>query len=124
MGTDYVALGKRIQEARKQKKITQAKLAERVGLEKSNISHIECGVSKPSIDALINIANELGVTLDALTCDSLDVERKTYEDELTRLTKDCTAEELRFLTDTLLGMLDTLRRRHYRVVKGELPLND
>ena len=117
MGTDYAAMGKRIQKLRKQRKLTQAKLAERVGPEKSNISHMECGVSKPSIDALINIANELGVTLDALTC-----ERKTYENELIRLTKDCTTEELRFLTDTLTGMLDTLRKRHYRVVKEESPL--
>ena len=121
MGTDYAAMGKRIQKVRKQRKLTQARLAEQVGLEKSNISHIECGVSKPSIDALINIANELGVTLDALTCDSLDVERKTYENELIRLTKDCTTEELRFLTDTLTGMLDTLRKRHYRVIKEESP---
>ena len=120
MGTDYAAMGKRIQKLRKQRKLTQAKLAERVGLEKSNISHMECGVSKPSIDALINIANELGVTLDALTCDSLDVERKTYENELIRLTRDCTTEELRFLTDTLMGMLDTLRKRHYRVIKEEI----
>lgn len=122
MGADYAALGKRIKKERKQRKITQAKLAERVGLEKSNISHIECGVSKPSIDTLVNIANELGVTLDALICDSLDIERNTYENELLQLTKDCTPEELRFLTDTLVGMLDTIRKRHYCIVKGEPPL--
>ena len=46
MDLDYAALGKRIRTIRKKKQMTQEYLAEQVGIEPSNISHIERAASK------------------------------------------------------------------------------
>ena len=46
--------------ARKEQNITQAELAKRVGIQKSNISRLESGNYNPSLDFLTKIAESLG----------------------------------------------------------------
>ncbi len=46
--------------ARKEQNITQAELAKRVGIQKSNISRLESGNYNPSLDFLAKIAESLG----------------------------------------------------------------
>ncbi|PWA09225.1 XRE family transcriptional regulator [Pueribacillus theae] len=53
-------LGKRIKLMRTKKKLTQASLAELVGITKSHISKIENGVATPSLVTLSKIAEALG----------------------------------------------------------------
>lgn len=57
MGLDYVAIGKRIRDARKEKGISQEALAEMVDLSTSHVCHIECGTTKPSLDSVVRIAD-------------------------------------------------------------------
>ena len=47
MAVNYERIGKRIQELRKLKKMSQADLAEHTGMSVSYISHIETGSCKP-----------------------------------------------------------------------------
>ena len=54
-------LGKRIQEIRKSKKITQEQMAEYVGVETSSISNIENGKYFPSADNLDKIIETLKI---------------------------------------------------------------
>ena len=56
-------LGKRIQNIRKSKNITQEKLAEVIGIDPKNVSRIENGNSYPSAETLTAIANALGVAV-------------------------------------------------------------
>lgn len=58
-------LGQRIRELRKNKGITQEKLAEMVNIDQRNMSNIECGVTFPS-KSLIAISNTLNVSLKDL----------------------------------------------------------
>lgn len=113
MDLDYAALGERIRQRRKEKGMTQNCLAEQVGLEPSNISHIERAVSKIGLGSLVKIANALACTTDDLLCDSLQYEREAFEGELVRLSKDCTPKELRLITDLVRAMKETMRKRHY-----------
>jgi len=46
--------------------LTTYQLAEAVGVSQSMIAHMERGVKKPSMEVLARIADELGVTMDAL----------------------------------------------------------
>lgn len=62
-GAGIVDYGKRIRELRSQRDITGAELARRVGLDSSQISKIENGASKPSLDALERICEALNLTL-------------------------------------------------------------
>ena len=62
-------LGKRIAHYRKERKLSQAKLAAIVGMEDNHLSCIEIGLKYPSICTLARIAAGLGVTIDELVGD-------------------------------------------------------
>ncbi|MCC8026687.1 MAG: helix-turn-helix domain-containing protein [Clostridium sp.] len=113
MELNYEALGERINRIRKEKGITQSVLAERVGIEPSNISHIERAASKVGLGTLVKIANVLECTLSDLLCDSILCERGAFENELTRLAADCSPKELRMLTDLVRAMKESMRKREY-----------
>ena len=49
---------------------TQQNLAEILHVSKNSISHYELGISMPSVDILIQIADIFGVSLDYLLCRS------------------------------------------------------
>ena len=113
MELDYQALGARIRELRKSWGMTQNRLAELVGIEPSNISHIERAVSKVGLATLVGIANNLGCSVDDLLCDSIQCEREAFENQLVELSKDCSPKELRLLTDLVRAMKDSMRKRSY-----------
>ena len=56
-------LGLKVTEFRKQRKITQEKLAEIIGVDNGYISKLEVGQNFPSINTLERIADALGVEL-------------------------------------------------------------
>ena len=66
-----------------EKKISQTKLAQKLGLTKSVISAYETGLRMPSYDVLVNIARIYNVTTDFL----LGLERK-FEIDLSGLTQE------------------------------------
>jgi transcriptional regulator with XRE-family HTH domain len=63
MGTD---LGKNVKRLRKARGLTQAKLAERVAVQRQTIIKIEQGKTVASHQTIVDIAKELGETVDAL----------------------------------------------------------
>lgn len=111
---DYTALGERIHRIRKEHKMTQSLLAEHIGIEPSNISHIERGASKVGLGTLVKIANELGCSVDDLLCDSIVCEREAFECQLANLTKDCAPEELRMITDMAAALKTSMRKRQFK----------
>jgi transcriptional regulator with XRE-family HTH domain len=60
------ALGKRIQELRKDRNFTQEGLAERCGLTLNYIGKVERGEAHPTLEALLSIANALKSNLSNL----------------------------------------------------------
>lgn len=63
---DYVAMGGRIRQARKSKKMTQAELAELIGVSTSYIGHIERGIKRCSLDAAAALCMALEMDADLL----------------------------------------------------------
>lgn len=59
-------LGKRIRKARKERKMSQEELADRVGLHYTTISRIERGISNPPIQTINKIAKTLRVDMSDL----------------------------------------------------------
>jgi len=57
-------VGQIIREARKNEKISQTELADRVGTNKSYISRIEHGLIDPTISTFYNIMNALGLRVE------------------------------------------------------------
>ena len=94
MATDYKALGKRISNARKQAGITQEALGEQLNMTRKHISVIESAIKRPSLDALVDIANALDVSTDDLLMHSTS----TSNSEIHRLLLDCNEIEQEILT--------------------------
>lgn len=60
MGIDYKALGQNIKFYRKQKNLTQERLAEELDLSVGFISQVERGITRMSLDTLIELCDLLG----------------------------------------------------------------
>ncbi|MCI8590141.1 MAG: helix-turn-helix transcriptional regulator [Clostridiales bacterium] len=76
------SIGKRIQEFRKRKGLTQDDLAEMIDISPNYLSALERGVYNISIDLLIKIMNCLDCTANDLFC---DVMHSGYEIKASRL---------------------------------------
>ena len=57
-------VGQLISDARKQERMTQAELAEKVGTNKSYISRIEKGASEPGVGLFFRIIDALGLKME------------------------------------------------------------
>lgn len=62
----HVKFGKKIQELRKERKLTQEDLADVVGVDRSYMGFVERGERNPTLDKLIKIAKALRITLSEL----------------------------------------------------------
>ena len=109
MDIDYKTIGNRIREARVAKGWTQALLAERSGIEPSNISHIERAATKLSLPTLIHIANALEMTLDELVGGNLIKSAHVSAARIDALLADCTPEELLALAEVIKTTKSVLR---------------
>lgn len=63
---NYYLLGAVIKEKRKERKMTQEKLAEMVGISHPHMCNIERGSTKVSLQTLVRLANALNTTADGL----------------------------------------------------------
>ena len=71
MPFDSQAFGKRLNQYRKDRKVTSNMLGEAVHVNPSHIRQIESGKRSPSIDSLVDICNALEISPDDLMADSL-----------------------------------------------------
>jgi transcriptional regulator with XRE-family HTH domain len=67
-------LGKRIQQGRLKKGFTQFALAEDVGVSQNFLGDVERGLKAPSITTCIRLSNILGISLNDLFNESLEVQ--------------------------------------------------
>lgn len=111
MAIDYRAMGMRIRQKRTEKGWSQAELAERSGIEPSNISHIERAATKLSLPTLVSIANALGATLDELAYDSLTKNAAVSYEKINGLLADCTDAELQAMVE-MIGTTKAVLRRY------------
>lgn len=103
------ALGKRVAELRKAAKLTQAKLAEKVGVGVETISRLERGASIPPLDRLDKIARVLRVGMhDLFKPPSVSKGLASLTDEL-RLRSDQEVAMVAALAKALLAHTDALR---------------
>lgn len=96
MKLDYKAIGQNVRRYRRTKGLTQAQLAEIIGVTDQHISHIECGHTSLSLYAFVNLALALSVDLndllgyptDRVVPDGKDMEGIALDRELALLTGD------------------------------------
>lgn len=66
MAINYKELGTNIKIERTRKGLRQYELADRVNVSSQHMSHIECGITQASLALLVDIANSLETSVDAL----------------------------------------------------------
>lgn len=62
----YSELGKRIVKARTARKMSQEKLAQESGIDRSHVGFIEQGRRKPTLSTLLKLAKSLDISLEQL----------------------------------------------------------
>lgn len=58
----------RLKQLRSDKHLTQAQVAERIGVTPSMVSAYESDLKQPALETIVKIANLFGVTVDYLVC--------------------------------------------------------
>ncbi|MCQ2518802.1 MAG: helix-turn-helix domain-containing protein [Lachnospiraceae bacterium] len=66
MTVDSYAIGQRIKKLRKENKMTQQQLADRLGVSLNHVSKIEPGMKVPSVDLFLTLSEIFNVSLDFL----------------------------------------------------------
>ena len=90
---DYHIIGAKIRELRLERNMTQAALAEAADLSIPYLSHIERAMKKPSLKSLVQISNDLGVTLDCVLTGNQVADTKSFYPEVQKLLDDCSLYE-------------------------------
>lgn len=107
---DYKDIGSRIRTVRMERGITQAQLAEAVGVGVTHISHIETGNGIPSLQTFLDVVNALSCSADELLCVEVERARPIYETWLNDQLADCSQQELKLISDMVLGLKTSMRR--------------
>ena len=71
-----MAIGEKIAQARREKRLTQEELADRLGVSRQAVSKWESGAAQPETDKLARLSGLLGVSCDYLLCDDASEEQE------------------------------------------------
>ena len=103
MYVSYKAIGRNVSSARKEKSLTQAQLADQLGMSALHLGRMERGERPVSLEQLARIAERLGVTTYALMNGCLmrephsavpTVESADFARRMASVAAGCTSEEI------------------------------
>ena len=94
-------VGKRIQDARKAINLTQADLADKLGISVSHMSSIETGRANFGVETLMRMTEILKVSADSLLRTDIPEVSAIYAGDLEALLQGCTAEEIESMMNLL-----------------------
>ena len=106
---DFKVIGQKIKERRQSLNITQEAIANKLDVNPSHISNIECGRANPSLTALVKIANILECSVDYFISGEYTFYRdkdkeKTLDDKIMDKLKYCDIDT----KNKVLKMIDIL----------------
>lgn len=103
---DATKIGKRIQDARKARGLTQSALAAKVDITPKYLSNIECGDKVPKFETFVAIANALEVDANTLLVDVLHVSSAIISTEISQKLSTLSPAEQRRLKRVLDVMIE------------------
>lgn len=109
-----ILLGKRIREERLKLNLTQEKLAEDIDISTAYMGLVERGARSLALDTLVRLANRLGVTVDYLLSDSVQIKDQAVFNELTQLLHNRNTDDKRMILDLVKLTLTHLDKRRSR----------
>ena len=96
-------LGDNIQKLRKDLKLSQEQLAEKVGISTTHMSHIETGNTKLSLQVFCDLASALHVSADDLLFDGRPSGKAVCTQEIANLLSCCSPSQAQVLKDLLFA---------------------
>ena len=90
---NYDLIGKRIQELRTRKHMSQATLAELTKLSVNHIGYLENANRHPTLETLIKLADVLDTTVDYFLIGNQTHDTALYHSEFSAIVGDCSAYE-------------------------------
>ena len=106
----YVDIGARMRSLRLAARLTQAQLAERVGIDASFYGQIERGKNVPSLKTFLAISSALGVEPGTLLPSSERGEGSAYQQVIERLVGGLDPKKKKLALDMLSDMVERLKR--------------
>jgi len=103
-----LALGRRINKARKERGFTSEKLSEQCHINATYLRQIESGSKTPSLPMFVTICKQLRVSPHYLLADDLDDDGSESFDSLTRLLDKATPRQLDLIAAMLRSALEIL----------------
>ena len=100
---DLLNFGKRVQQARKSKELTQEVLAEKTGLSVAHISGIENGRSAISLDRLLDVSPNW------LLQDYFEKTEKTFAEDCAMIVQGCSALQIRAIRNAVRALANTFK---------------
>lgn len=105
---DYYAVGQRIRRIRRARGLSQEKLAEKVGISTTHMSHIETANTKMSLLTFAELASALEVRTDELLYDNRPTDRSVSIAYITELLDGCTTQQVRIIEDVVKAIKESL----------------
>lgn len=94
-------IGPKLRELRKERKLTQTELASRIGIQQSDLSRMEKGEYRVSLDTLFKILTEFNVSIgeffDDLNRETMSPQEVKLVRDITRLSPDARREVEAFI---------------------------
>ena len=109
---DQIKIGKFISKCRKEKKMTQAQLAEKLNITDRAVSKWETGRGMPDSSIMLELCNELGITVNELLCGErlkMDDYNLKVEENLLAVQKEKEESDRRMLKlEMVIGVISSI----------------
>lgn len=106
---DLSIIGKNIRYYRKQKKLTQKELADKMGLSKNYICQIELGNKAPSLKSFKKIVDALEVSADLLLSESLEDSCRVKPALINNMMSNLSIENKEFIYSVIVAFIERLK---------------
>ncbi|WP_240417378.1 helix-turn-helix domain-containing protein [Paenibacillus periandrae] len=107
---DYRLLGARLRHERLKQDLTQEKLAEKIEVSHAYIGQIERGERSLTLDTLVRLANQLGVTVDDLLQESVEKSNEHYVNKIRQIVLNRSEKEQQLALEMVALMFSHLDR--------------
>ena len=112
---DFRAIGRRIRDNRKRRGISQESLGWSIHKSGALIGQIERGETRPTVEDLIYIADELGVSANELLIGNQDIGPDSYQYEIDIQMADCTKDEQLLLYEMVVAIKKIIRTNRWQI---------
>ena len=99
MSLDYSIIGERLKKARKDKKLTQEQLAEKLDVSVAFLSRVERGDVKINLPRLNQVCDILDISISYILTGSGSNSKNYLNEDFSNLLKDCSPEKIKLIYD-------------------------